>query len=187
MFLVGKSHCEFLIAELDNTKAVEMEAPAFAGQVLLSPPTAATLPRRALGVLGGLGVLLARSRTTRDFAPEQESHRPDDEACSAAYRRRFARTCSRHPPRPEHRAAVVAFVQFGGLDDLIEERGPSRAACALGELIDAAEEAADLFQVCFLGSDVAVGGGKLILTAGAPRAVGDDEERMLLALRHVVE
>ncbi len=30
-------------------------------------------------------------------------------------------------------------------------------------------------------------GGKLILTAGAPRVTGDDEERMLLALRRIIE
>jgi class 3 adenylate cyclase len=41
--------------------------------------------------------------------------------------------------------------------------------------------------VCFLGSDIAADGGKLILTAGAPRALGDDEERMLLALRRIAD
>ena len=35
--------------------------------------------------------------------------------------------------------------------------------------------------MCFLESDVDVDGGKLMLVAGAPRMVGDDEERMLLA------
>ena len=38
-----------------------------------------------------------------------------------------------------------------------------------------------------LGSDVDADGGKLILTAGAPRITGDDEERMLLALRKIVD
>ena len=44
---------------------------------------------------------------------------------------------------------------------------------------------ADEFEVCFLQSDVDADGGKLTLTAGAPRMVGDDEERMLLALRQI--
>ncbi len=40
--------------------------------------------------------------------------------------------------------------------------------------------------VSFLASDVDSDGGKLILTAGAPKVTGDDEERMLLALRSIV-
>ncbi len=47
-------------------------------------------------------------------------------------------------------------------------------------IVEAATEEQD---VAFLGSDVDADGGKLILTAGAPKATGDDEERMLLALR----
>ena len=39
----------------------------------------------------------------------------------------------------------------------------------------------------FLASDVDADGGKLILTAGAPKVTGDDEERMLLALRKIVD
>ena len=38
----------------------------------------------------------------------------------------------------------------------------------------------------FLASDVDADGGKLILTAGAPKGTGNDEERMLLALRKIV-
>ena len=49
------------------------------------------------------------------------------------------------------------------------------------------QDAADRYDVCFLDSDVASDGGKIRLSAGAPRFVGDDEERMLLALRHIVE
>lgn len=187
MFLVGKSHREFLIAGADTTKAVEMEASASAGQVLLSPQTAAMLPRRALGAQMGPGVLLARSPSAGDFAPEEESHRPDDDAVIRCLSTEVRAHVLAAPAAPEHRTAVVAFVQFGGINELINTRGPAAAAQALGELVDATEEAADLFQVCFLGSDVAAGGGKLILTAAAPRAVGDDEERMLLALRHIVE
>ncbi len=41
--------------------------------------------------------------------------------------------------------------------------------------------------VSFLGSDVDADGGKLILTAGAPKVTGDDEERMLLALRKIID
>ena len=49
------------------------------------------------------------------------------------------------------------------------------------------QEAAERYEVCFLDSDIASDGGKIRLSAGAPRVVGDDEERMLLALRQIVE
>jgi class 3 adenylate cyclase/tetratricopeptide (TPR) repeat protein len=187
MFLVGKSHREFLIAGPDSTKAVEMEASASAGQVLVSSQTAGRLPRRALGPPAGPGLLLARSPSARDFAPEEESHRPGDDAVIRCLSTEVRAHVLAAPAAPEHRTVIVAFVQFGGIDDLIEARGAPAAGRALGALVDVVEEAADLFQVCFLGSDVAADGGKLILTAGAPRAVGDDEERMLLTLRHIVE
>ena len=56
-----------------------MEAAASAGQVLLSPETAAMLPRRALGATAGPGVLLARSLFNHHVAPDEEIDRPDDD------------------------------------------------------------------------------------------------------------
>ena len=49
------------------------------------------------------------------------------------------------------------------------------------------QEAADEHGVTFLGTDIDHDGGKIILMAGAPSALGDDEERMLLALRRVMD
>src|SRR5207248_2230051 len=71
-------------------------------------------------------------------------------------------------------------------DELIAERGELEAASALDRLVRLAQAAVDRYEVCMLGTDIAPGGGKLILSAGAPRAVGDDEERMLLAVRQIV-
>ena len=51
----------------------------------------------------------------------------------------------------------------------------------------AAQEAADRYEICILGSDIAADGGKLLFSAGAPRAIGDDEERMLLTIRHIID
>src|SRR5207247_11355852 len=59
-------------------------------------------------------------------------------------------------------------------------------AVARDELVTRVQRAADTNGVTFLGTDVDHDGGKIILVAGAPRALGDDEERMLLALREVI-
>ena len=66
---------------------------------------------------------------------------------------------------------------------MIERSGPVAAAEALHDLVNAVEAAAEEHKIAFLASDVDADGGKLILTAGAPSITGDDEERMLLALR----
>ena len=88
-------------------------------------------------------------------------------------------------PQPEHRVVTTAFLRFEGVDALIAEEGLEAAADAIEDLVAHTQAVADEFEVCFLQSDVDADGGKLTLTAGAPRMVGDDEERMLLALRQI--
>ena len=87
----------------------------------------------------------------------------------------------------EHRPVTVAFIRFEDTDALIEHGGLPAAADALHRLADVVEAATEEQDITFLGSDLDADGGKLILTAGAPKATGDDEERMLLALRRIVE
>ena len=88
---------------------------------------------------------------------------------------------------PEHRTASVAFLQFTGLDRMIADHGAEDAAGRLDELVRMVQDASDRYEVCFLDSDISADGGKIRLSAGAPRVVGDDEERMLLALRQIIE
>jgi class 3 adenylate cyclase len=86
---------------------------------------------------------------------------------------------------PEHRPVTVAFIRFEGTDRLISDAGPQAAADAQHRLLSIVQRAAERRGVTFLASDVDVDGGKLILTAGAPKVSGEDEERMLLALRDI--
>ncbi len=87
----------------------------------------------------------------------------------------------------EHRPVTIAFIRYEGTDALIEQSGEGAAADALHQLVSVVEAATEEFEVAFLGSDVDHDGGKLILTAGAPKASGDSEEHMLLALRKIAE
>ena len=82
---------------------------------------------------------------------------------------------------------TVAFIHFGGVDALIERPGPQVAATTLDHLIRRLQTAIDPRRVCFLGTDIAADGGKVILTAGAPAGNGEEEEQMLLALREFVD
>ena len=186
-FLVGDSNREYLIAGPAASRAVAIEAAASTGQILLSRETAAMLPRSCLGRAAGPGVLLGRVSQVTATVPDEQALMPPEEAVALCLSTAVRAHVSAAAVTPEHRIATVAFVQFGGLDEQIERDGPRVAAEAVDELVRAVQEGADLFQVCLLQSDIAADGAKFQLTAGAPRALGDDEERMLLAVRHVID
>jgi class 3 adenylate cyclase/tetratricopeptide (TPR) repeat protein len=186
-FLVGESSREYLIAGPSASRVVALEAAASTGQILLSRETAAMLPRSCLGRATGPGVLLGRVPPVRAKVPDEPALLPPDDAVALCLSTAVRAHVSSAPVAPEHRNATVGFVQFGGLDELIEWDGPRAAAEAVDEIVRAVQEGADLFQVCVLQSDIAADGGKFQLTAGAPRALGDNEERMLLAARHVID
>ncbi len=185
-FLVGGSHREYLIAGPAASTAVAMEAIAGTGQILVSAATAQLLPSSCLGAELGPGVLLSRSPKSAAH-PRRRLPRAPQETVAGLLSTELRAHLLAAPAAPEHRMATITFLQFGGLDKLIAEQGADVAAEQLDQLVRRVQEAADRYEVCFLGSDVAVDGGKILLSAGAPRAVGDDEERMLLTLRHVLD
>ncbi len=185
--LVGDSHREHLLVGPAASTVVRMEAAAAAGEVLISPETAAQLDPGCVGAPKGPGFHLARGPAPVTIVPESPYELPPlpkvAECLPVMVR---AHVISGLPPS-EHRNVTIAFIRFDGTDDLIEREGPEAAAEALGELVRDVQAAVDRHEACFLESDVDDGGGKILLTAGAPRIVGDDEERMLLALREIIE
>jgi class 3 adenylate cyclase/tetratricopeptide (TPR) repeat protein len=185
-FLVGDSHHEYLIAGPAASKAVAMEGIATAGQILVSDETAKLLPASCLGSEAGPGRLLSRSPMSLGN-PRRELPEAPAELVAACLSTELRRHLLAVPAAPEHRTATIAFIQFGSFDEVIATEGAQVAAERLDELVRTVQEAADRYEVCFLGSDIAGDGGKLLLSAGAPRVVGDDEERILLALRHVID
>jgi class 3 adenylate cyclase len=70
---------------------------------------------------------------------------------------------------------------------MLRTEGPEVTALALQDLVETVQTAVDHHGVCFLGSDVDADGGKISLTAGAPTVSGNDEERMLFALRWITQ
>lgn len=186
-FMVGTSHREFLPVGPAWSEVAAMEQRATAGEILLSAGTAALLPEGCTGAAQGSGVLLARSPTgVRKAPPRALPAVPAD-----VLARCLAPSMRAHVlgggGTSEHRPVTIAFIRFDGTDALIERRGAEDAADALHRLMGAVAAAAEEQKITFLGSDVDRDGGKLILTAGAPTVVGDDEQSMLLALRSLVD
>jgi class 3 adenylate cyclase len=158
------------------TAVLRLEDEASAGEILLAPSAA-----EALGVAPGL---LVAETPFAGAAP----------AAQATGQRTLAELVP-GPLRPvleagagesEHRLATVAFLKYSGTDELVA-KNPEGAAVQFAELGRVVGEAADAVGVTWLESDIDVNGGKLYLVAGAPSARGDEEERMLVALRRILD
>ncbi len=185
MFLVGSSHHELVITGPGATTTAEQEASASAGQVAVSPATAAQLPpglvrRREDGVL-----LLARSpgaaheplRAARPGAVDLGS-------CLPALTRDYLLSGD---DDAEHRLVGVAFVEFAGVDALLRDQGPGAATDAVDAVIRTCQEAAARHDVTFWETDISRDGGKVMLVAGAPVSTGSEQDALLAVAREVVD
>ena len=186
-FLVGSSHRELVVAGPAASTTVTMESTAAAGEIVVSPATAAALGADDVGAPRGAGFLLRRVSVDAAPAPAPAPLPPpvaDVAQCIPVAIRPAATGAGADP---EHRRVTVAFVHFDGLDGLLENDGPRTTTDALEALMEAAQRAADRHGVTFVGTDIDHDGGKIILVAGAPTSTGEDEDQMLLALRELMD
>jgi class 3 adenylate cyclase/tetratricopeptide (TPR) repeat protein len=186
MFLVGASHRELIVAGPGASRAVTMEAAADAGQIVVSPELAERLAGERVGEPCGPGFLLTGAPAGED-APVEPGTAWTDAQVLACVPTALREHVASDVKEPEHRRVTVAFLKYTGLEERLAAAGHAAAAESLDQLVRAVQEAADRHGVTFLGSDVDAGGGKLILSAGAPSSGGNDDERMLLALREIAD
>jgi class 3 adenylate cyclase/tetratricopeptide (TPR) repeat protein len=187
-FLVGdpELHRELLVTGPAASETARLEGVAVAGQVVVSGSTAALLHPSAVGdQVDPNGWLLRRS--------------PDAEAVPTLVRQRMSVDLSRvlpvairehllaGPGTPEHRTIAVAFVQFAGTDALLRDEGAEITAAALDDCIRNVSHAAHAHGVTFFETDINVDGGKIMLTAGAPRTAGHDADRLLRTSRRILD
>jgi class 3 adenylate cyclase/tetratricopeptide (TPR) repeat protein len=184
-FLVGRTHRELIITGPAASTTVRMEGTAEAGEILVSDRTAAALPSRLLGSPKGEGILLRRVREAASIDLTGPVEVPAALDLSVAVPVALRRSMLDGVLAPEHRRVCVAFVHFDGTDALIQREGPRETAARIANLVESVQQATEEQQVTFLASDVDRDGGKIILVAGAPAAFGDDDRRMLLALRQL--
>ena len=182
-FLVGDRFREVVLAGAVTTEVMGVEREARAGEVLITPATAAALD----------GALVGRPRESGMTLVGRPDRRPEDAPPSrvAAADPALGLPAALHDhlgpeADSEHRQVTVAFVQFRGLDDILRGAGPEAAATRLGTLVGSAQDACERHGVTFLGTDADAAAGKLFLVAGAPTSSTDDEDRMLHALREIV-
>lgn len=187
-FAVGSSHLELLPVGPAWSRLVAMERGAEADEIVVSAETAAMIPHECLGDAKGPGLLL---QLEPPGYAEKMPLKPRPRMALEMVARCLPPAIRAHVLAgggiPEHRPVTIAFVRFEGTDALIEQNGLVATAEALHRLVSAVQTAAEEQDVSFLASDVDTDGGKLILTAGAPKVTGNDEERMLIALRRIVD
>ncbi len=182
-FLVGESHLELLVVGRAATETVLMESTAGAGQVLVSRDTARHLPASCLGPVreGGIRLRAAPHLSTEAAARTVTGDGGLEQYVPVALR--SAITANRG--EGEHRRVTIAFVEFVDTDEMIDTHGAAVVGEQLDETVALVQRTVDEFGVTFLGSDVDMNSGKLVLAAGAPSASYNDEERMLRAVRAI--
>ena len=186
-FLVGESHRELILAGPDVSTVVEMEGTASAGQVVVSPATAAALEPRLVGPRLGPGYRLRRVAVLVEENPAPRvldaDHLPLADYVPAAIRRHVQSGGG----EPEHRQVCIAFCHFDGTDELMRDEGPDAVAAALDDLVTIVQREVDRAGVTFLASDVDHDGGKLILASGVPASTGEDADNLLAAVRRIID
>jgi len=185
-FMTGSVHRELLVAGPMVTETLVMEGIADAEEIGLSPALAARLDPSCVGPSKlAARLLVAPPEVDRIRAPDVGDISGLDIASCIPIAAREHVLLRR--TEPEHRTITAAFIDMMGTDALLADLGPDRLAEALDERIRSIEEAALRYEVPFYESDVGKSSVKALLTAGAPSSTGHDEERMLRALREIIE
>jgi class 3 adenylate cyclase/tetratricopeptide (TPR) repeat protein len=189
-FLVESSHRELVVAGPAATATILLEDGADAGEVLVSPATAAAVgPDWLAGERGG-AALLALDREPDASAPpvvedaDGPPSVPELESFVPVPLRAYLRL---EAGEAEHRQVTAAFVKFTGVEALLAQGGPAAVSEPLAELGALVGRVTSELGLTWLESDIDIDGGKLYLTAGAPSSTGADEERMLRALRAIMD
>ncbi len=185
-FLVGELFYDLIVGGPGSSTVVALENAADASQILISEATARQIPRRCVGERIGPGFRLARAPGVAGEVMLGDVPQLDPAVLALCLPPQVRHQVESSPDSAEHRTATVSFVELGRFDEMLERDGPERTGERLQELVAHAQAAADEQQICLVDSDVSSGSVKLRFTAGAPRVVGDDEERMLLAMRRML-
>jgi class 3 adenylate cyclase/tetratricopeptide (TPR) repeat protein len=151
------------------TQLARLEQAAESEQVLMSSSAAHELPSAWWGARTSDGIVLDRRRAR---GPASAPTAADDDAATG---------------HGEHRVASVGFLMVPGLDALFQSSGPEAVALHIRDVADLVARVAGAHAVTVLDTDVGVDCVKFFLAAGVPRAVDDDDARLVHALRNVVD
>ena len=185
-FLVGDLHRELVISGPAATECVTMEQIAEAGEIAISETTASLLDPAVLGARKDAAILLRRAPDV-DMLRAAPVGAVDPDAIAACLPLLIRDHVLREPGEAEHRFISVAFVEFSGVQKLLAEEGVDALTDALDECMSVAQRETARYSVSFHETDINKDGGKIMLVAGAPTTFGKDQERMLRAVRGIMD
>jgi class 3 adenylate cyclase/tetratricopeptide (TPR) repeat protein len=187
LFRAVGTHTELMVTGPAASTVAQMEAAAEAGEIVVSPAALERLPTGSAIVRRGGGWLLRWRKPRVAPCGQAVSAETDDGLISRSIPTALQDYLSVKRSDSEHRLAAVAFVEFVGVDDLLETEDPETVGTALSELVDAVTTIADEEGVTFLGTDVDANGGKIILVSGVPATQIDEGGRILRSVRRIAD
>jgi class 3 adenylate cyclase/tetratricopeptide (TPR) repeat protein len=182
-FLVEGTHRELLVTGPAATATIRLESEASADEILVSARTAEALESAWLGEERAGARILRRLADEAPDVAAQLAFVAGEEGLAEYVPEPLRAQLVLEAGEAEHRHVTAAFLKFAGVDDLPADTLHAKLD-ALAKLVG--ETTADL-GLTWLESDIDDGGGKLYLVAGAPSSTGADEDRMLRAVRTIVD
>jgi class 3 adenylate cyclase/tetratricopeptide (TPR) repeat protein len=163
------------------TRTAEIEDVGEAGEIVVSNATAALIDASCVGEERTGGRLVTSAPAVQGTFEEMPdvTGLPLEQLVPVPVRRHAVAATQ----ESEHRQAAVAFVRFGDTDGLPTDVRGER----IEQLVQIVQQACAAYGVTFLETDIDKDGGRIVLVAGAPETEGGDEERLLRALRAIVE
>jgi len=183
-FLVGSQHRELVVCGPAASATLGLEDAAEAGEILISWRTAEALPPGLVAGERDGAFLLRREAFDADLPPEPNGSAPTGDVAHLIPPP-LRRPIQMDAVEAEHRHATAGFIKFSGTDELVGDL--DAATMSLQQLAEVTSSLTSELDVTWLESDIDRDGGKLYLVAGAPSSPGGDEERMLRAVRGIVE
>jgi class 3 adenylate cyclase/tetratricopeptide (TPR) repeat protein len=183
-FLVGSHHHELIVCGPSATATLRLEDASEAGAILVSARTAEALPAGFVAGARDDAFLLRREAFTGDL-PAVRTFAETSDGLAQFLPPPLRAPIELDAVEAEHRHATAAFVKFSGTDELVGDL--TAAETSLQQLAEVTSSLTSELDITWLESDIDADGGKLYLVAGAPSSPGGDEERMLRAVRGIVE
>ena len=171
-FLVGdpELHRELLISGPAPASPRTSRPPPRPGRSASAPPRRRCCRRACSGTVGGRPAAALAAGAGRSRGPAAAADRASTRrTCCPG---RSGPTCSPGTASPSTATITVAFVQFSGTDELLDAEGPVAVAEALDDVVRNVQGACADHDVTFFETDINRDGGKIMLTAGAPRSAG---------------
>ncbi|HSM66113.1 MAG TPA: tetratricopeptide repeat protein [Ilumatobacteraceae bacterium] len=191
--LAGDARRGLFVCGPAMSAAAALQAEARPGQVRVSPGVAQLIAPSRRGAATPNGVVLrrVRRRVAAGAIPAHETTTPPAAGAVDVRRRLLSAAVCEVLDAPDassdHRTASIGFVGVGGLDEVVARGGPREAYGVLQTVVETVVGVIDDLGVEWIDVDVGVDTVKMLLTAGAPRAGSHDEDRLLLALRGIVD